>query len=69
MTFVASVLLAGLLIAIPCLPDGVNLDVAAELADRYYLRGRDRHRQRRGRGVADRDRPPALGCRVGDGDG
>ena len=34
-TFVASMLLAGLLIAIPCLPDGVNLDVAAELADHY----------------------------------
>jgi hypothetical protein len=34
-TFVASVLLAGLLIAIPCLPDGVNLDAAAELRDHY----------------------------------
>jgi len=33
--FVASVLLAGLLIAIPCLPDGVNLDAAAELRDHY----------------------------------
>ena len=34
-TFVASVLLAGLLIAIPCLPEGVNLNVAAELRDHY----------------------------------
>jgi Zn-dependent protease with chaperone function len=34
-SFVASVLLAGLLIAIPCLPDGVNLDAAAELHDHY----------------------------------
>jgi hypothetical protein len=34
-TFVASMLLAGLLIAIPCLPDGVNLDGAAELRDHY----------------------------------
>ena len=35
MTSVASMLLAGLLIAIPCLPDGVNLDVAAELHNHY----------------------------------
>ena len=34
-TFVASVLLAGLLIAIPCLPEGVNLDAVAELRDHY----------------------------------
>jgi Zn-dependent protease with chaperone function len=34
-TFVASVLLAGLLIALPCLPAGVNLDLAAELHDHY----------------------------------
>jgi bla regulator protein blaR1 len=34
-SFVASILLAGLLIAVPCLPDGVNLDVAAELHDHY----------------------------------
>jgi Peptidase family M48 len=34
-TFVASLLLAGLLIAIPCLPEGVNLDAAAELRDHY----------------------------------
>ena len=34
-TFVASVLLAGLLIALPCLPDGVNLDLAAELRNHY----------------------------------
>jgi hypothetical protein len=34
-TFVASVLLAGLLIAIPCLPEGVNIDAAAELRDHY----------------------------------
>jgi hypothetical protein len=34
-TFIASMLLAGLLIAIPCLPDGVNLDAAAELRDHY----------------------------------
>jgi Zn-dependent protease with chaperone function len=34
-TFVASVLLAGLLIAIPCLPDVMNLDAAAELRDHY----------------------------------
>lgn len=34
-TFVASVLLAGLLIAIPCLPDGGNLDAAAELRNHY----------------------------------
>ena len=34
-TFVASVLLAGLLITFPCLPDGVNLDAAAELHDHY----------------------------------
>jgi len=35
-TFVASVLLAALLIAIPCLPDGVNLNAAAELRDHYF---------------------------------
>ena len=34
-TFVASVLLAAMLVAIPCLPDGVNLDAAAELRDHY----------------------------------
>jgi Zn-dependent protease with chaperone function len=34
-SFVASVLLAGLLIALPCLPDGVNLDLAAELRNHY----------------------------------
>jgi bla regulator protein blaR1 len=34
-TFVASGLLAGLLVAIPCLPAGVNLDAAAELRDHY----------------------------------
>ena len=34
-TFVASVLLAAMLIAIPCLPDGVNLDAVAELRDHY----------------------------------
>ena len=34
-TFVASVLLAAMLIAIPCLPYGVNLDAAAELRDHY----------------------------------
>jgi Zn-dependent protease with chaperone function len=34
-TFVASALLAGLLIAIPCLPDGANLDLAAELRNHY----------------------------------
>ena len=33
--FVASLLLAGLLVAIPCLPDGLNLDAAAELRDHY----------------------------------
>ena len=35
MTFVASVLLTAMLIAIPCLPDGVNLDAAAELRNHY----------------------------------
>jgi len=34
-TFVASVLLAAMLVAIPCLADGVNLDAAAELRDHY----------------------------------
>lgn len=34
-TFVSSVLLAGLLIAIPCLPEGVNIDAAAELRGHY----------------------------------
>ena len=34
-TFVASVLLTAMLIAIPCLPDGVNLDAAAELRNHY----------------------------------
>ena len=34
-TFVASVLLAAMLVAIPCLPYGVNLDAAAELRDHY----------------------------------
>ena len=34
-TFVASVLLAGLLIAIPCLPDWANLDAAAGWRDHY----------------------------------
>lgn len=32
---VASILLAGLLAAIPCLPAGVNLDAAAELREHY----------------------------------
>ena len=34
-TFIASVLLAAMLVAIPCLPDGANLDAAAELRDHY----------------------------------
>ena len=34
-SFVASVLLAGLLIALPCLPDGVHLNLAAELRNHY----------------------------------
>ena len=34
-TFVASVLLTAMLIAIPCLPDGVHLDAAAELRNHY----------------------------------
>jgi hypothetical protein len=38
-TFVASVLLAALLIAIPCLPDGVNLNVAAEFRAHYSSAG------------------------------
>jgi Zn-dependent protease with chaperone function len=34
-SFVASALLAGLLVALPCLPDGPHLDVAAELRNHY----------------------------------
>lgn len=38
-SFVTSLLLAGLLIAIPCLPAGLNLDAAAELREHYSSAG------------------------------
>ena len=39
-TFVASVLAAGLIIAVPCLPSSVSWDAVAELRDHYTSAGR-----------------------------
>ena len=62
-TFVASALVVGVLIAVPCLPASLNYDVAAELRAHYA----SADRLVTGPGDAGRGGPPGLGHRIGDG--